>query len=134
MPTNISAPRSTALYFTDDWRVGSGLTVNAGVRWEYGSPITELYGRLVNLDIANGFAAEAPVVAMNPTGPLTGRAYPDSLIDPDQHGIQPRVGIAWRPLLASSLVIRAGYGIYYDTSVYQPIATRWRSSRRFRRA
>ncbi len=39
------------------------LTLNAGMRWEYGAPITELYGRLVNLDIAPGFAAVAPVVA-----------------------------------------------------------------------
>ena len=38
------------------------LTVNAGLRWEYGAPITELYGRLVNLDIAPGFSAVAPVV------------------------------------------------------------------------
>ena len=40
-----------------------GLTLNVGVRWEYSAPITELYGRLVNLDIAPGFAAVAPVVA-----------------------------------------------------------------------
>ena len=112
-----------SLYFTDDWRIGSGITVNAGVRWEYGSPITERYGRLVNLDIGAGFAAEAPVLATSPTGPLTGRTYPASLIRPDRHAVQPRIGIAWRPLLASSLVIRAGYGVYYDTSVYLPIAT-----------
>jgi hypothetical protein len=45
------------------------------------------------------------------------------LIRPDKRGFEPRVGIAWRPLPASSLVIRAGYGVYYDTSVYQTIAT-----------
>ena len=39
-------------YVTDDWRISPGFTVNAGARWEYGSPITELYGRLVNLDVA----------------------------------------------------------------------------------
>ncbi len=26
-------------YFTDDWRVGAGFTLNAGARWEYSSPI-----------------------------------------------------------------------------------------------
>ncbi len=112
-----------SVYFTDDWRIRSGLTINAGMRWEYGAPITELYGRLVNLDIAPGFVAEAPVVAFHPAGSLTGQRYPDSLVQPDKHAFQPRIGIAWRPLLASSLVIRAGYGIYYNTSLYMPIAT-----------
>ena len=110
-------------FFTDDWRVNSAFTLNAGVRWEYGSPLTELYGRLVNLDVIPGFVNETPVVANSPTGALTGRRYPDSLIHPDRHAFEPRVAIAWRPLPASSLVIRAGYGVYYDTSVYQTIAT-----------
>lgn len=109
-------------FATDDWRVGPQLTVNAGVRWEYGAPITELYGRLVNLDIASGFAAAVPVVASNPVGPLTGRSYPDSLIRPDKRGFEPRVGVSLRPISGSSFVVRGGYGIYYDTSVYQTIA------------
>jgi hypothetical protein len=109
-------------YFTDDWRISAALTVNAGLRWEYGAPITELYGRLVNLDIASGFAAAAPVVASDPVGAITGRRYPKSLVNPDKRGIEPRAGLAWRPLPASSLVIRAGYGVYRDSSVYQTIA------------
>ncbi len=110
-------------FFTDDWRINSALTLNAGMRWEYGSPLTELYGRLVNLDVAPGFSTEVPVVASDPVGTLTGQHYSDSLIRPDKHGFEPRISIAWRPFPASSLVIRAGYGIYYDTSVYQTIAT-----------
>ena len=66
--------------------------------------------------LATGFAAVTPVVANNPRG------YPASLIHPDKHGVEPRIGIAWRPLSGSSLVVRAGYGIYYNTSVYQNIA------------
>jgi hypothetical protein len=110
-------------YISDDWRISPEFTLDAGVRWEYGSPITELYNRLVNLDIVPGFSAVAPVVATDPTGPLTGREYPSSLIRPNKSAFQPRVGIAWRPLSGSSMVVRAGYGIYYDTSVYQTIAT-----------
>ena len=110
-------------YFTDDWRMTPSLTVNAGLRWEYGSPITELYGRLVNLDVMPGFSKEAPVVASDPIGSLTHMNYPDSLIRPDKRAFEPRVSIAWRPLPASSVVVRAGYGIYYDTSVYQTLAT-----------
>ena len=109
-------------YFTDDWRMTPQFTLNAGMRWDYGAPITELYGRLVNLDITPGFAAAEPVVANNPVGPLTGQKYPDSLIRPDRRGFEPRVGIAWRPVSGSSLLVRGGYGIYDDTSVYQTIA------------
>jgi len=109
------------LYANDDFRAASTLTVNGGVRWEYSSPVTEKYGRLVNLDVAPGFASAAPVVASAPSGPLTGLGYPASLLRPDKHAVQPRIGIAWHPFLASSMLIRAGYGITYDTSGYTSI-------------
>jgi hypothetical protein len=109
-------------YFTDDWRVSAGFTLNAGARWEYSSPIVEKYGRLVNLDITPGFANQAPVLGRSPNGTLTGRQYPASLVRPDKHGVQPRVGLSWRPIFGSSLLIRAGYGVTYNTSVYNSIA------------
>ena len=109
-------------YANDDWRVSPELTINWGLRWEYGSPVTEKYGRLVNLDVAPGFSAVAPVMATDPIGPLTGEKYPRSLMHPDRQRIEPRVAIAWRPISGSSMVVRAGYGVYYNTSVYQQIA------------
>lgn len=105
-------------YITDDWRARPELTINAGLRWDYGAPLSELFGRLVNLDVAQGFAAVAPVLGSTPKGLLTGQEYPTSLVRPDKLGFQPRIGISWRPLPASTLVVRAGYGIYRDTSVY----------------
>lgn len=110
-------------FITDDWRVSPGFTANVGMRWEYGAPVTELQGRLVNLDVASGFAAVAPVLGSNPVGSLTGTRYPSSLLRPYKLGFEPRVAIAWRPLPASSLVIHAGYDIGYDSSIYQTVAT-----------
>jgi trimeric autotransporter adhesin len=110
-------------YITDDWRIGPSFTVTAGVRWEYEAPLTELQSRLVNLDVRPDFTAVAPVLAANPTGALTGETYADSLMKPDKLGIQPRLAIAWRPIPGSSLVVRAGYGIYRNASVYQSITT-----------
>lgn len=107
------------LYFADDWRVLPVLTVNVGLRWEYGAPITETKDRLVNLDVAPDFTAVAPVLANNPAGSLTDGRYPASLIRPDRTGFEPRLGVSWRPIAGSSIVVRAGYGIYHDTSVYQ---------------
>jgi hypothetical protein len=113
-----------AAYVTDDWRVSPSLTLNVGMRWEYGAPATEKYGRLVNLDITPGFTGISPVTASNPVGSLTGQHYADSLLTPEKTGYEPRFGMSWRPMLASSMVIRGGYGIYRDTSVYLPIAAR----------
>jgi trimeric autotransporter adhesin len=107
------------LYGADDWRIKPNLTINYGLRWDYGAPMTEIHGRLVNLDVAPGFTAVAPVLGSDPVGSVTHSHYPSSLIRPDKLGFEPRVGISWRPIPASTIVVRAGYGIYDDTSVYQ---------------
>jgi hypothetical protein len=109
-------------FVTDDWRLRPELTLNIGARWEYGAPITELKNRLVNLDVASGYANVAPVLASAPNGSLTGFHYPTSLIEPDKRGFEPRLGLSWRPIPGSTLVVRAGYGIYDDTSIYEATA------------
>jgi hypothetical protein len=109
------------VYMTDDWRISAKLSLNVGIRWDYTTPITELYNRIVNLDIASGFTAIAPVLP-GQTGPLTGTSYSTSLVNPDRRNIAPRIGFAWRPFPKKSTVIRGGYGIYYNTSVYGAIA------------
>jgi len=110
-------------YVNDDARLTPVVTVTFGVRWEYEAPFTEANGGLVNLDIAPGFTAVSPVAASRPAGALTNRRLPASLVHSDKMGFQPRAALAWRPVPASSLVIRAGYGIYRNTAVYLPIAT-----------
>jgi hypothetical protein len=110
-------------YMNDDLRLSPSFTVMLGVRWEYEGPITEKQGRLVSLDVTSNFGQVAPVIANAPTGPLTGDNFHSSLLSPDKLGIQPRLAIAWRPVPGSSLVVRAGYGIYRNTNVYQAIAT-----------
>jgi hypothetical protein len=110
-------------YITDDWRIGPSFTVTAGVRWEYEAPLTEQQARLVNLDVASDFSAAQPVLASNPTGTVTGESYASSLMNPDKGGIQPRLALAWRPIPGSSLVVRAAYGVYRNTNVYQSITT-----------
>jgi hypothetical protein len=97
-------------FVTDDWRMSGSVTINAGLRWEYETPGSELRGRLVNLAIAPDFTSIAPVIG-------------NGLIHSDGLGIQPRISFAWRPIAASSLIVRGGYGVYRNTNVYQAIAT-----------
>ncbi|HTA71769.1 MAG TPA: carboxypeptidase regulatory-like domain-containing protein [Bryobacteraceae bacterium] len=116
-------------FVNDDWRIRSNLSINVGLRWDFQAPVTELYNRLVNLNIGPGFTSESAVCATAPpstaSSPCTlasQAGYPSSLLRPDYHEFQPRIGIAWRPFTQRSTVVRAGYGIYYNTSVYQPLA------------
>jgi hypothetical protein len=46
---------------------------------------------------------------------------PSSLLRPDKRGVAPRFGIAYRPWVKHSTVIRGGYGLYWNTSFYQSI-------------
>jgi hypothetical protein len=110
-------------YLSDDFRVNPSLTITMGVRWEYETPFIEHRGRLVNLDVTSDFSAAAPVIAADGVGPVTGLEYPKSLIEPDPFGILPRIGVAWRPILTSSVILRAGYGLYRNNGGYQSFAT-----------
>jgi hypothetical protein len=110
-------------YLSDDFRVGAGLTFELGLRWEYESPYTERDGRLANLDVLPDYSSVAVVTGAEPEGSLTGTRYPASLVSRDRLGFQPRLALSWRPSLASSLVIRGGYGIYRNLGVYQSIGT-----------
>jgi trimeric autotransporter adhesin len=109
------------VYANDDWRVNPTLTLMFGLRYEYYSPLSEKYGHLVNLDIAPDFAAVAPVLP-GAVGPYSG-AYPDSLIEPDRHDFAPRAGLAWKPSAKHSTVVRLGYGIYYNPTALNRLAT-----------
>jgi hypothetical protein len=106
---------------TDDWRLSQKFSLNFGIRWDYATPITELYNRLVDLDVAPGYAAIAQVLP-GQSGPYSG-ALPASLVKPDRNNISPRIGFAWRPIPKKSMVVRGGYGTYYNTSVYNTIAS-----------
>ncbi len=107
------------IFVNDDWRINAKFSINGGVRWDYATPVTELYNRLVNLVIAPGFGAVTLVQASQ----AGNYSLPASLVRPDRNNFAPRIGMAWRPQSNRSLVIRAGYGMYYNTSVYNIVAS-----------
>ena len=111
-------------FVNDDWRMTSNFSLNFGLRWDYQAPVNELYNRLVNLNIGPNFTSESPVCATAVSGCTVASqaGYPDSLVRPNYREFQPRIGLAWRPFPQRSTVVRAGYGLYYNTSVYQPLA------------
>jgi len=111
-------------YVNDDWRVAANWTLNFGLRYEYFAPFTEKNNRLVNLDHNANFSEVDPVQP-GQTGEFQGK-FPSGLINPDRTMFAPRFGLAWRPKSTSkwtkNTVVRAGYGINYDTGQFAAMA------------
>lgn len=112
------------LYANDDWRINTKLSLNFGLYWSYQAPVTELYGRLVNMDVGPYWTNPIPVCAtVSPNcTQASSVGLPNSLIHGDPHEFQPRIGFAYNPFKAGKTVFRGGYGIYYNTSVWQAFA------------
>jgi len=107
--------RYWALFFQDDWKVTSRLSLNFGLRWDYEQPTYERYNRMIR-----GFAFDAPAAIANQVSGLTlkgGLLYAGSdgeqrlSFVPDHNNFQPRVGVAYR--LTDRWVLRGGYGLSY---------------------
>jgi len=106
----------------DDWKVTDRLTLNLGARYDfYGYPV-DIRGRLVNFipeQFRQGTTA-APAAAPNGfvqagNGTLAGVPTVDkTLIPSDKNNFSPRLGFAYRLNDAGTLVVRGGYGLYYD--------------------
>lgn len=128
------------LYVQDNFKLTPTLTLNLGLRWEYEAPMTERYNRSVT-----GFAfdqaspIEAQVRANYAARPIPEIAAADfrvrggllfagsgnrSLYNASKNDFLPRIALAWQP--RRNTVLRAGFGIYYDTigiANRQPIQT-----------
>jgi len=102
----------TTSFIQDDWRAGNHWTLNGGVRYEYFQPFNEKFGHLSDLAFGPGFSSPEVVTGQEPG------SLPGSLIHSDWHNFSPRLGIAYRPWIQHHLVMRSGYGVFYDGSIY----------------
>ena len=100
------------LFVQDEWKVRGNLTLNLGLRYEYVSPFSEVDNRIANLLLNTGFTSVLPVLPGQP-------GLPGTLVRPDRNNFAPRIGIAWKAL--PKTVVRAGYGINYNTGAYGTI-------------
>lgn len=111
------------VFVQDEWRAKPNLTVNLGLRWDDWEPSTEKYGRLSNLDLAPGLTAAA-VVTPGATSTFGNGTFPSGMVQPDRNNFAPRIGISYRPFKKRRSIIRAGYSIFYDSSVISRISSR----------
>jgi hypothetical protein len=87
----------TGLFVQDTWQLRPGLTLDYGLRWDYETPPYDPGGAAQTYDTRTGALAKP------------GGAY----FAPNHKDFSPRFGLAWQA--APRIVIRAGYGIFYQS-------------------
>jgi hypothetical protein len=102
---------TAGLFVNDNYKLRSNLTLTLGVRWDYDGPLTEKFGRLTAFD-PSLYAYDSSTDTITDSGLEIAGSSSNSLMQQNQWGFAPRVGLAWSPF--SKLTVRAGYGIFYD--------------------
>jgi len=107
--------RSHQLYFfaQDAWKVTKNLSLDYGLRYEYNSPQVDPRNEIIGWypgQQSTVFPA-APPNFLYPGDPGTPNR---GLIYPDRNNFAPRFGLAWDVLGSGKLVMRGGFGIFYD--------------------
>ncbi|MDO8794496.1 MAG: TonB-dependent receptor [Vicinamibacterales bacterium] len=127
-------------FVQDDWRLGGGLTLNAGLRYDIYGNFTDRDGRIGNyylpeaaaaLGVEPGFQVPANSPFFRPdftplsiglvVDPSTvidlsqiHKAKYDSTLKGDYNNFAPRVGLSWQPAFAPKLSLRGGWGMFYE--------------------
>lgn len=90
-----------SLYFQDDWKVTSNLTLNLGVRYQVQSTENNKYGQVSSFDPTG-----ADNIVAGGIGVIT---HPKVLHKKDWNNFQPRIGLALA--LPRKTVLRAGFAV-----------------------
>jgi hypothetical protein len=111
-----------SVYAQDDWKLSPKLTLNLGVRWEYGSPYSERNGNLSNFNPVTGTMLTldpgytTSVATCGGTTPCISKysgsgVYGKTLVHPDLVDYGPRLGFAYAA--TPNVSVRGGFGMSY---------------------
>jgi hypothetical protein len=109
---------SYAFFVQDDYKVTPRLTVNLGIRYDFGRPREEARGFLRGFDpdVPNPAAGGRLGAVVGAIGQSGLQAENFGLVNPDRTNFGPRIGFAYS--VNDKTVVRGGYGIYYAPVVY----------------
>jgi hypothetical protein len=95
------------VFFQDDWKIRSNLTVNLGIRYEWFGRPGEVNDLLTNMIPGPG-ATIFDQVRTATVGQV------DQVVPNDNNDVGPRLGFAWDPRGAGKVSVRGGYGLMYE--------------------
>jgi hypothetical protein len=108
-------------YVNDNFKLAPNLVLTVGLRYDYDGPLSEKHGLLSNFDPTKYQYDAATDTIVNSGLEIAGNnkafrtpGVNDSTITANQWGFAPRIGVAWTPGFLRNVVLRGGYGIYYD--------------------
>jgi hypothetical protein len=104
-------------FVEDDWRVIPSLTLNLGLAWDMTTPITEIHNRMADYIPSTG---QLLIAGQNGVSRSAG-------INMYWGGYEPRLGLAWKVLGSDKTVLRAGFGIYHDSTWNQGAQGLWQN-------
>jgi Carboxypeptidase regulatory-like domain/TonB dependent receptor len=101
------------LYVQDTWKLTKSLTLNYGLRWDYFMPQSDVHNNILGFfpGTQSTVYPGAPPDILYPGDPGTPNR---ALVYPDYNNFAPRLGFAWDMFGNSKLVMRGGFGIFYD--------------------
>jgi hypothetical protein len=97
-----------AAYVQDNWRWKSNFTINAGLKWEYYSPLSE-DNNLGFLPVTNGRPLNQ--VMLDPTTQIT--FVDGAFYNKDLNNFGPTVGFAWDLTKDGRTAVRGGYSLTF---------------------
>jgi len=104
-----------SVYAQDDFKVLPKLTLNLGLRWEYGSPYGDTGNRISNFDPVSQTVLTVTPGAVSVPGAVTvvnaGGVYGRTLVNPDLADFAPRIGFSYAVL--PTVALRGGFGTSY---------------------
>jgi hypothetical protein len=89
------------IFAQDQWQVNPRLNINLGVRWEYFGPLHTTDGNDLGVFVPG-------------RGLLVQGAGINAIFPPDKHNFGPRFGFAYQADSTGHLVVRGGFGVFYD--------------------